>query len=578
MKEVKEIKEFKILKFLDKFKSIFEKTGINYTVMRRLLQLMLIMDGRKTITAMANKDSKDNKEVSPFKSYLISYGIIGLLIMVSLIVPYPVFYKMSIVFGMIIFMVMTTMISDFSTVLLDIKDKIILVPRPIDSKTLNTAKTLHILIYLATITAVIAGPSLIAGTIIYGALFFIIFLVQLVFVTAFVIFLTSILYYLILHFFDGEKLKDIINYFQILLSIVMTIGYQFIGRVFDIFKMNVTFSPKWWVYLIPPVWFAAPYSIFIEHNRQYIYILLSILSVLIPVLLLVLYYSKVSPYFERNLQKLASTNEKKAGFIEKKKEFKRKLWKILCPERVENAFFRFTCSMISNERQLKLKLYPNLAYAAVFPLITMFSGFSRSKSIASFFTEISRAPYYLTMYISVILLSGMFTILYTSENYKGAWIYKLLPVESPSQVYRGFIKGYILKCIFPVFLFVGIIFFMIYGINFLPHFAAMFINLIILNIISFKIYEKSLPFSLENYLQQKQKGGCLIYIIASIYCGVNAGIEYFLGKTRFGLPIYIAVLLITMASLWKVSFKMKWDDIAFINLHMPNQTTQHQQQ
>ena len=58
---------------------------------------------------------------------------------------------------------MTSMISDFSSVLLDIRDSNILYPKPIDRKTVSAAKLIHIIIYLSLLTVALVRPSLIAG-------------------------------------------------------------------------------------------------------------------------------------------------------------------------------------------------------------------------------------------------------------------------------------------------------------------------------------------------------------------------------------------------------------------------------
>lgn len=560
MDEIKEIKDFKVLKLLDRLKGVFEKMGVNYVIMRRLLQLMLIMDGRRTTTLTTKQAKDDKKDVNPFKGYLLSYGIIGVFTMITIFVPFSLFYKMSIIWGMIIFMVMTTMISDFSAVLLDVRDKTILVPRPIDTKTINTAKILHIFIYITTITAIIAGPVFIAGTIKYGYSFFIVFFIQLVFASVFVIFFTSILYYLILRFFDGEKLKDIINYFQIFLSIVMTIGYQFIGRVFNLFKKEMVFTPKWWTYLIPPVWFAAPYSVLIEGNYQNIYIMLSMLSIIIPIILFALYYMKVSPYFEKNLQKLATVNGKKALLYERKGELQRKLSNILCLDRVENIFFRFTHNMISNERQLKLKLYPSLAYAAVFPFIFMFSEYKSSKSLAEFYRNISNVPYYLGIYLTVAMLAGAFINIYSSEKYKGAWVYKVLPIESPSPVYKGAMKKFLSKYVFSIFFLTGLIFLLLYGFEFIPHFIAAFINLMILTVIVFRMNKKDLPFSVES-MNANDNSGCLAYFVSFGYCIFSGFLQFGLAKARYGLEVYIVIITGVLIVLWNKILNIKWSDV-----------------
>lgn len=561
MDDIKEIKDFKVLKLLDRFKAFFERTGVDYKIMRRLLQIMLIMDGRRTPTVMGGQRKKDRGSEGPFRNYLITYGILGLFIMILMFTPLPLFYKMSIILGMVIFMLITTMISDFSSILLDVRDKVILIPRPIGPKTINAAKTLHILIYIVFITAVIAGPALIVGSLKYGTLFFVIFLVQLIFISVFVIFLTSMLYYFILRFFDGEKLKDVINYFQIFLSIAMTIGYQFLGRTFDIFDTSVVFNPQWWTYFIPSVWFAGPYGIFIENSSSYTYIILSVLSILIPVLLFILYYTWISPYFEKNLDKLSRIDQRKSGIIEKRGELKRRLAGLLCFNRTENIFYRFTRSMISNERQFKLKLFPNLAYAAIFPFIFVVTSFTGGRPFSEVYLQIIKFPYYLLIYLSVMLLSGLFMLVYSSDKYKGAWIYRALPIENPGTIYKGIMKAFLSRYVIPVFLFPCIIFSFFYGVGIIPHEAVMLVNLLILTLVIFMLNKKQLPFSMEFMQQQRQNSGCIIYIASFAYCGVSAVLQYFLRDMMYGLVIYISVLLVVFLILWNRAFKIKWKDI-----------------
>ncbi len=69
-------------------------------------------------------------------------------------------FQMSITYAMIIFMIMTSMISDFSSVLLDIRDRTILSTKPITAKTINAAKFMHILIYLTYLTIALTAIPL----------------------------------------------------------------------------------------------------------------------------------------------------------------------------------------------------------------------------------------------------------------------------------------------------------------------------------------------------------------------------------------------------------------------------------
>ncbi|HEX3026646.1 MAG TPA: ABC transporter permease, partial [Clostridia bacterium] len=243
-------KDFRSLKFLDRLRPVFESFGVDYPVMRKILRIKLMMDSRRVPTVMSNRQSGNEGSRSNRSSLLLD-GFLGLFIGLMVVMPMPLFIKMNIVLGMLLFMIMTTMISDFSSVLLDLRDKNILLTLPVNARTLNAAKLLHIVIYLTEITAALAAASLAAGLIHCGVWFFLLLLFELILICGFVLLFTSILYFIILRFFSGEKLKDMITYFQILLSVCMTLGYQLVGRLFDFSGGSGHFSPQWWNFLLP---------------------------------------------------------------------------------------------------------------------------------------------------------------------------------------------------------------------------------------------------------------------------------------------------------------------------------------
>jgi hypothetical protein len=551
------MKDFRILKLLDKFRFLFGRLGIDYKVMRKILQIKLMMDDRRIPTVMGN--SKNAEEKSSFKKSLLLYGFIGLFIAIFELFPFPLFLKMNMVFGMIIFMVMTTMISDFSAVLLDIRDKNILQPRPISPQTINAAKLVHILIYLSSITAAIAGPSLIMGLFIYGFAFFCVFALELILICGFVVFFTSILYSAILAFFDGEKLKDIINYFQIMLSVFMVVAYQFIGRIYDIVQVDITYTPKWWNILLPSAWFAAPFNLFIEHSYTKNFIALSVTGLVIPAATLIIYITAVIPYFEKHLQKLNNSGRinKNAGVRE---SWQRTEAKLICRGKLEGAFFRFTQNMISNERKLKLKLYPSLAFAVVIPFVLLSSFLRRDTSPGELFAEITGGRYYLYIYMSIALLAASIPMLSTSEKYKGAWIYRALPITTPVPVLKGAVKSFILKYILPVYIFVGSLFIAIYGFKIILDIILMFLNMLLLILLIFRCSKKEMPFYKD--LQYKQDGSNTGSVFLSFaVCGLLAAAHFFAVKISFGIELNILVSLLLTILFWIISFKITWKDV-----------------
>ncbi len=552
------MKDFKSLRLLDKFSFLFEKFDVDYRVMRRIIQMKLVMDQRRVPTIMTN-EKKDDEEKNFFMKSLISYGLVGIVTMFVIISSLSIFAKISFSFGMIMFMTMTTMIADFSSVLLDVNDKNILMSKPIDSRTINMAKMIHIFIYIFIITMAIAGPSLIAGTVKHGIKFFLIFSFDLLLSSTLIIFLTSMLYYLILKFFDGEKLKDIINYVQIMLSIVLIMGYQFIGRMFDVFEYDMVFTPRWWTYFIPPAWFAAPFQIFIEGDLGIHYIFLGLLSILVPIMALIVYVKVIIPYFEKNLSKLNNNSAKRGRSIDIRDAIDRIFSRVFCFKKTERLFCRFTQRMISNERKLKLRIYPNMAFAAVMPLIIIFRTIGNDRSFSEVIAEIAEGKSYLSIYLTVLLLSNLMIMIKTSEKYKGAWIYRVLPIEEPSLVYSGAFKGFLLKYVIPVYFIPSTIFLMICGSGIFIDIILMLLNLILLCLIIFKTSSKEFPFSMDfNHIQNNNIAALFL---SMGYCGASVGLHMFLKSTKYGLLVYCGVLVLIILLLWKQIMKLKWEDV-----------------
>lgn len=239
------------------------------------------MDGRRVPTIMNNSQKKKENDDNKFFKSLWMYVLFGLILVTLVISNNNIMFQMSIFFGILMFMLITTFISDFSSVLLDIRDRNIMFTKPVNSKTVNAAKFTHILIYMFYITISLTGIALIVSTR-HGIKFFIVLLCEIILVDMFMVALTALLYAIILKFFDGEKLKDIINYVQITLTLTITIGYQFIGRLFNIIDVNAIFTPKWWQYLIWPIWFAAPLEMVLNNNFSNYIIALSVFAIIIP--------------------------------------------------------------------------------------------------------------------------------------------------------------------------------------------------------------------------------------------------------------------------------------------------------
>ncbi|MFJ7406107.1 MULTISPECIES: hypothetical protein [unclassified Lysinibacillus] len=535
------MKDFKILQLLDKLHFIFRKLGIDYQIMRQILHIKLTMDERKVPTIF-NQNKKDQKN-SYIKSLWI-YALYGLVLIPFIVFGQNYHFQMSIAFGMIIFIIMTTLISDFSSVLLDVRDRSILSTKPITAKTVNAAKCMHILIYLTYLTIALTAIPLLVGLFTQGVLFFLLTVLALIFINIFIVVLTSILYIVILRFFDGEKLKDIINYVQIGLSLVLMIGYQVLIRSFEFVDFNIVVTSNWWSIFIIPMWFAAPYELILNGNNSFFIILCTIFSVIVP-LLSILLYIRLIPTFERNLQKLLGTSKSKK---EKKSRLKDYLLTFICRTSEERAFYRFASLMMKQEREFKLKVYPSLGFSFVIPFIFIFN-IIRAEDV-----DYSVSMSYLNIYFSMLIIPSAVIMLGHSAKFKAAWIYKVFPIKEYTDLQKGSLKAFLIKLYIPLYIVLSIVFCFIYGPRIIPDLLTVLVASCLYKIICYVGSGSKIPFT-KPY-DEIGDGQSWQSLILFIPLGILAGLHYYMAtRISYGTIIYLIVLLIANFISWKLMFK-----------------------
>ncbi|QBP40175.1 hypothetical protein E2636_02975 [Paenisporosarcina antarctica] len=536
--------EFKSLRFLDLFKRLFIMFGIDYEVMRKILQIKLTMDQRRVPTIF---NGAKKSEGNQFLKSLGLYAFYGLILIPFVLLGENYMFQMSLVFGMIMFILMTSMISDFSSVLLDLKDKDILNTKPVSKRTISTAKTLHVMIYMSLLTVALVTIPFVISIVSQGILFAILFLVELLFVCIFVVVFTALTYLFILRFFNGERLKDIINYVQIILSVSILIGYQLLARSFELVNLDISYTFSWWHTLIPAFWFGAPFELFLHQNFSSPMIVFSMLAICVPLLSFFIYY-RLMPSFESNLQKLLTdtgTGKKKWHGIDD-------LWaKITCYSKEERLFFRFATLMMKQERQFKLKVYPALGLSIVLPIIFVFNEL-RMKS----FTDLSQGKMYLSLYFCNLMIPSIVHMLKFSGSYKGNWIYRAAPISQVSAIYSSTLKAFLVKLYLPVFLIVSIVFLWIFSVKIVPELFVVFLSGIVQVLITYKIINNEFyPFSQSfEFAQETQTAKNFLLLLIT---GLFVGGHLLALVIPYGIYIYLFTLLISTIVGWAIIFPKK---------------------
>ncbi|MFO1446060.1 hypothetical protein KDN24_23230 [Bacillus sp. Bva_UNVM-123] len=542
------MQDYRTLKLLDRFEKVFISFGVDYKIMRRILQVKLTMDGRRVPTIFSqngkNKEEKNNQYI---KSLWI-YVFFSLFLIPFVLMGDNYLFQMSLFFGIFTFFVMTSMIADFSTVLLDIRDRNILFPKPVDRKTISTAKMVHVVIYLSFLTIALVSLPLIVGLVKNGFMFFLLAAVNIILIDLLIVGLTALIYLVILRFFDGEKLKDIINYVQIGLSLMIMIGYQLLVRSFQLIDITVSLEPQWWQIFIFPMWYGANMEMMINGAYQLFHLLFSALGILIP-LLSIWVYMKFNHVFEQNLQKLTYHGKAKE---KKHSKLGHLFLKIICRSNEERVFFRFASSMMKNERDFKLKVYPSLGFSIVIPFIFILNGFDTN------FEHLSTSKSYLTIYFSLIIIPTIIILLKFSGKYKGAWIYRVAPIQQPKPIFSGTIKAFIFKLYLPVYLLLSAGFIGLFGVRVLPDLIVVFLNACIYAVICFMILKKSIPFS-EPFDQYNQNSNSAIIFGLMLIVALFAGLHFISTLFTFGIYLYMGIAIICLAALWKLAFNLTWE-------------------
>jgi ABC-2 type transport system permease protein len=540
------MKEFRTLLFLDWFRWTFEKMGFDYPALRRILQVKFTMDQRRvpTVFQQQGKKGKESKDENRFIKSLWIYALFGLFIIPFVLIGENYIFQMSIAFAVIMFIIMTLMISDFSGVILDIRDNTILFTKPVEKKTISLAKTIHVCVYLFFLTAAMTLIPLVVALINQGFWFFLLFLAGIVLSDILIVVFTALLYYLILKYFDGEKLKDIINYVQIGLSIGLAVGYQVVARSFEFVDLQVAFTAQWWQVFFPPMWFGSLFEWVLNGENSTLIILFSVMALLFPFAALGIYI-KILPTFEKNLQKLNSHGGKRR---KKSNSIGKSLMKLMCYSREERAFYQFAHYMMKNEREFKLKVYPGLGFAIVLPFIFIFNHL-----MISSLEDLSSSKVYLSIYASLIVIPTVVMQLGYSGKYKGSWIYKVAPVERHAPIHKGSLKAFLAKLFIPLYLVMAVCFLVLFGMKLLPGLIAVLVSAFIYTVVCYKLLSDGLPFS-ESFDGVKQSDGWKVlpfYIIIGAFIGLHVLSLMFV----YGIYIYLVLLLVVNFVVWKYSFK-----------------------
>ena len=299
---------------------IYKRMGVNLAQLNSILLTKLIMDDRRPNTIQQTRTRNKGEQVSMATlGTMLMSGLIGLVYLFAFSIGANLVTSLTIYFSMFFFMLSATLISDFTSVLIDVRDTFIILPKPVDDMTLLVSRLLHILIHISKIVL----PMSLAGLVyiimnvsIPAALSF---LLMVLFTTAFAILFINAVYIGILKITTPQKFQSVISYIQIIFAIVIYASYQVFPRIINRFELGtLDLSLQKGILFYPLYWLACTWKWLYTFHVSGKEIIATLLGILLPFISIYIVVKYLAPFFNNKLALLSSgsstvsaTNKKK---------------------------------------------------------------------------------------------------------------------------------------------------------------------------------------------------------------------------------------------------------------------------
>lgn len=526
---------------------IYRRMGVNTSHLYQVLDMKLLLDDRRPNSLIRKNSNAEESSNKPLLAWFLM-AVMGFIFIIPIITINDPVTALTAYYGMLMFFLAATLISDFTSVLIDVRDNAIILPRPISDRTFLLSRLLHIIVYITKLIIPMTIAGFITIGIRYGITAVLINLLLLPFVVMFTIFLVNAAYLVILKISTPEKFKSIITGFQVGFAILIYAGYQVLPRMMDRANLEGFALPeKWWTLLIPPAWFAHAFGVLKRLEGSSFQWFAAMLALLIPIGSLWLIIRVFAPSFNRKLGLIAGSGSESATPAAsagiRKKHWSASLAQRFSRTRVEEMGFSLTWNLSSRLRDFKLKTYPSLGYMVVLAVIFLMPRKNVSLEEALDNVYQSRG-----IMLSLIYFTGLFMLQALSyarftEKESASWIFYAHPIDKPGEVILGSAKAILVKFYAPFVVIITIVLIALMGWKVLPEVLLGVANMLCMAFANILLVGKYFPFSRP--LADQQKGGNMVNNLVIVFLlGTVVLIHYVL---KFA-PFWVTGVMIILAS------------------------------
>ncbi len=561
---------------------IYRQLGADLPQLKLILFYKLLMDDRRPGAFQQGGAGQHKKGMSNATLFtLLMSLVIGFIYLVFFHTGRDAITHLFFFFSAFLFMLASLLITDFTSVLIDVRDNSILLPRPVNDRTVLLAKVLHIVVHLSRLLLPMALPVTVFLFLRQGWAAAVALLCLMVVACGFTIFLINAVYLLVLRFTTAQRFQSIISWFQIVFAVVLYGGYQLVPRVADMEAVQrFSITDISYARLLPPFWFAAAWE-FVSGQApgRWPWFLLSLACSAGSIWLVVRF---LAPAFTNRLAALPQatghngtdlqaagqslspaytgatampTSPQPLAAVVRPASLAEKLAAWFCRSRPEVAAFLFCWKWTARNREFKMKVYPTFGYLAVWFFLSFYRHFS------GYTTADQLVPVFLGMiYFSSFILFNALQQVSHSSQYKASWIFWVSPLAAPGPLLLGSFKAILAKFYLPIALLLTIVGLGWIGPVILPNLVLALSNQLAICCLVVWVQHRKLPASLPPITQNK--GSSFLQAIFLLLVSGLVGGGHFL-LYRFLPVVSIVAVLSVIAStllLQKIG-RAGWKDI-----------------
>jgi ABC-2 type transport system permease protein len=507
-------------------------SGADYEQVEVILRTKLSMDFRRS-PSMFHSSGNTNRTMNYQLFVLLIFGVFISLGFASI---NNLLLNLTICFSIIMVMLGSSIITEFTSVLFDHRDNHILLVRPISNRTLLLSRLLHILVYIGFMAVSLALIPSIVIAIKQGVLTFLAFWLAIGLCAWITLLITSFFYMALSKFVSGERFKDLVSYFQIFLAIVIFGGYQLLPRMMESDALqHTTMTIHWWTYLIPPVWIAGFVNLFNSLSFTFENIVLSILAIFSTIAGATFLIRNLSSGFGSVLSEGAAEKIENNSVTENSKT-KFSFLHLLCISELEQTGWKLAMSITKRDRKFKQAVYPSFGIMFVMAFLMIKPDFS---SLAVTLQKLNDPKNFFIFIFLCFFGTTAITQLPFTDTPEGSWIYKALPITKHGHILTGAIKAVLFKFFLPVLVILFTVSLSIWGISKLPELFLGSMLIILVNQYSIIFMKMNLPFTQARDMQQKGTNMARMFLLMFLMA-ITIGFIYL--STLLNIWIVIAVI------------------------------------